>query len=218
MAVGHVEAILFDFDLTLADSASGIVECTRYALRAMGFAEVESGRIHSVIGLPLQAMFRTLTGNGEAERADEFARLFVERADEVMVSSTRIYPEVPDLFERLRAECIKVAIVSSKFRYRIEAILNVARLRPLVDVIVGAEDVQRHKPHPDAIVLALTQLRVAAASAVYVGDHPVDADAARAAGVSFIGVLSGTMSGERWSARGERCVAKHIGELIRLVR
>jgi phosphoglycolate phosphatase len=218
MAGGHVKAIMFDFDLTLADSSNGIVECTRYALRAMGLADVESGRIHSVIGLPLQGMFQTLTGNGETERADEFARLFVERADDVMVSSTQIYPEVPDLFERLRGQGINVAIVSSKFRYRIESILDVARLRPLVDVIVGGEDVQRHKPHPDAIVLALTHLRVPAASAMYVGDHPVDADAARAAGVSFVGVLSGTMSGEQWSARGERCVKEHIGELAQLAR
>ncbi|MFL9937032.1 HAD hydrolase-like protein, partial [Paraburkholderia sp. RL18-103-BIB-C] len=135
MAGGHIEAIMFDFDLTLADSSSGIVECTRYALRTLGVTEVESGRIRSVIGLTLHAMFRTLTGNGEPESADEFARLFVERADEVMVSSTQIYREVPDLFEQLRGQGINVAIVSSKFRYRIEAILDAAQLRPLVDVI-----------------------------------------------------------------------------------
>ncbi|MBN3851809.1 HAD-IA family hydrolase [Paraburkholderia sp. Ac-20340] len=213
----HFKAIMFDFDLTLADSSTGIVECTRYALRTMGVTEVEYANIHSVIGLSLQAMFQTLTGNGEIERAEEFARLFVERADEVMVPSTKIYREVPGLFEKLRGHGIKVAIVSNKFRYRIESILDAARLRPLVDVIVGGEDVHRHKPHPDAIALALTHLRVPAASAMYVGDHAVDADAARAAGVSFIGVLSGAMSGEQWSARGERCVKEHIGEVAQLV-
>jgi phosphoglycolate phosphatase len=218
MADGHIKAIMFDFDLTLADSSHGIVECTRYALRTMDIPQVGSERIHSVIGLPLQGMFQILTGITETERADEFARLFVERADEVMVTSTRIYREVPGLFERLRVQGIQVAIVSSKFRYRIEAILDAARLRPLVDVIVGGEDVTRHKPHPDALVLALTHLRVPAASALYVGDHPVDADAARAAGVSFVGVLSGTMSEEEWSARGERCVKEHIGELAQWLR
>jgi phosphoglycolate phosphatase len=212
------KAVMFDFDLTLADSSEGIVECTQYALRIMGVTEVERSRIHSVIGLPLQGMFRTLTGNGENERAEEFARLFVERADDVMVSSTQIYREVPGLFEQLRGHGINVAIVSNKFRYRIESILDAARLRPLVDVIVGGEDVHRHKPHPDAIVLALSHLRVPTASAMYVGDHPVDADAARAAGVSFVGVLSGTMSGEHWSAKGERCVKEHIGEVAQLVR
>jgi phosphoglycolate phosphatase len=143
----QIKAIMFDFDLTLADSSDGIVECTQYAFRIMGVAAVERSRIHSVIGLPLPAMFQTLTGNGESERADEFARLFVERADEVMVSSTKIYPEVAGLFEQLRSHGINVAIVSNKFRYRIESILDAAQLRPLVDVIVGGEDVRRHKPH-----------------------------------------------------------------------
>ena len=218
MAGRHVEAVMFDFDLTLADSSSGIVECTQYALRTMGAPEIGSEQIHSVIGLPLQGMFQTLTGNGESEHADEFARLFVEMADKVMVSSTQIYAEVPDLFEQLQGQGINVAIVSTKFRYRIEAVLDAARLRRLVNTIVGGEDVHRHKPHPDALVLALTHLRVPAASAIYVGDHPVDADAARAAGVSFVGVLSGTMSGEHWSAKGERCVKEHVGELAQLVR
>jgi phosphoglycolate phosphatase len=216
------KAVMFDFDLTLADSSEGIVECTHYAFRMMGVTGVERSSIHSVIGLSLQGMFQTLTANEEKERAEEFSRLFVERADEIMVSSTKIYREVPGLFEQLRGHGIKVAIVSNKFRYRIESILDAAGLRPLVDVIVGGEDVQRHKPHPDAITLALTHLRVPAASAMYVGDHCVDADAdadaARAAGVSFIGVLSGPMSGEQWSARGERCVKEHIGEVAQLVR
>jgi phosphoglycolate phosphatase len=214
----QIKAIMFDFDLTLADSSEGIVECTRYAFRMMGVMEVERSKIHSAIGLTLQAMFQTLAGNQASERVDEFARLFVERADEVMVSSTKIYPEVAGLFEQLRSHGINVAIVSNKFRYRIESILDAARLRPLVDVIVGGEDVHRHKPYPDAIVLALSQLRVPAASAMYVGDHPVDADAARAAGVSFVGVLSGSMSSGDWSARGERCVKQHIGEVALLVR
>jgi phosphoglycolate phosphatase len=212
------KAVMFDFDLTLADSSEGIVECTNYAFRMMGVSGIERSKIHSVIGLPLQGMFQTLTGNESSERAEEFARRFVERADEVMVSSTKIYREVPALFEQLQRRGMNVAIVSNKFRYRIESILNTAGLRPLVDVIVGGEDVHHHKPHPDAIVLALSHLHVPAASAMYVGDHPVDADAARAAGVSFIGVLSGTMSGKDWSARGERCVKEHIGDVAQLIR
>lgn len=211
-------AVMFDFDLTLADSSSGILECTRHALRAMGRAEPAGAQIHAVIGLPLQAMFRTLTGSTEAAPADEFARRFVARADQVMVPSTRIYPEVPALLARLRQQGLGVAIVSSKFRYRIEAILEVARLRPLVDVIVGGEDVQRHKPHPDALALALAQLRVPARAAVYVGDHAVDAEAARAAGVRFVGVVSGAMSRQDWSARGEVAVRVNVGEVDGLLR
>ncbi|OJA76476.1 HAD family hydrolase [Burkholderia ubonensis] len=157
-----IDAVIFDFDLTLADSSAGIIDCTQHALHEPGHDAAASEQIRPVIGLPLQAMFHALTGDDRPERADELARRFVARADEVMVASTKIYPEVPGLLARLRERGVATAIVSSKFRYRIEAILDVADLRASIDVIVGGEDVQRHKPDPERLVLALSRLEVPA--------------------------------------------------------
>ncbi|POM17864.1 Phosphoglycolate phosphatase [Burkholderia cepacia] len=144
-----VRAVIFDFDLTLADSSAAIVACTEYALHQLDAAGATPAQIAAVIGLPLHEMFRLLTGETEPARADAFARHFVVRADEIMVRGTRIYPEVPPLLARLREKGLAVAIVSSKFRYRIEAILALNQLQSLVDVLIGGEDVQRHKPDPE---------------------------------------------------------------------
>ncbi|CAJ0821918.1 MULTISPECIES: HAD family hydrolase [Ralstonia] len=213
-----IRAVIFDFDLTLADSSGAIIECTEYALRQLGAPGATPAEIHAVIGLPLQVMFRTLTEDSEPARAEAFARHFVARADEIMVPSTRIYPEVPPLFARLREQGMAVAIVSSKFHYRIDAILVRAGLRSLVDVLIGGEDVQRHKPDPEGIEAALTLLGIPAAEAVYVGDHTVDAQAAERACVPFIGVTSGTTSFEAWSAAGKTAVREHVGEVADIVR
>lgn len=62
----------------------------------------------------------------------------------------------------------------------------------LFDLIVGGEDVERHKPYPDALLHALNVLHLAPYDAVYVGDHPVDAQAAQNAGMSFYATLTGT--------------------------
>jgi beta-phosphoglucomutase-like phosphatase (HAD superfamily) len=74
--------------------------------------------------------------------------------------------------------------------YRIAAILRRAGLERAVDLIVGAEDVTEHKPHPQGLLSALEQLGVVSARAVYVGDHPLDAEAAARAGLLFIAVLT----------------------------
>ncbi|WP_322015559.1 HAD family hydrolase [Paraburkholderia sp. J12] len=216
-----VRAVLFDFDLTLADSSAGIVECTGHALRRLGCPPVRPEQIHAVIGLALPAMYRTLTGEGDEGdevRAAAFARYFVERADEVMVTSTRIYPEVLDLFAALHERGIAIGIVSSKFRYRIEAILAVAGLQSQADVIVGGEDVARHKPDPEGLVYALTRLGLPAHAAIYVGDHAVDALAAEQAGIPFVGVVSGTTSFDAWSRQGKQSVMQSIGELVDIVQ
>ncbi|OXJ31603.1 HAD family hydrolase [Burkholderia sp. HI2714] len=213
-----VRAVIFDFDLTLADSSAAIIECTEYALHQLGAAGATPAQIGAVIGLTLPQMFHALTGETEPARADAFARHFVARADEIMVPGTRIYPEVPSLLTGLRAQGLAVAIVSSKFRYRIEAILERNGLQPLVDVLIGGEDVQRHKPDPEGLVLALARLGVSARSAIYVGDHAVDAQAAERAGVAFVGAVSGMTSFDGWARAGKLAVAAHIGELDAIVQ
>lgn len=202
-----VRAVIFDFDLTLADSSAAIVACTEYALHQLDAAGATPAQIAAVIGLPLHEMFRSLTGETEPARADE-----------IMVRGTRIYPEVPPLLARLREQGLAVAIVSSKFRYRIEAILALNQLQSLVDVLIGGEDVQRHKPDPEGLVLALARLGVPARSAIYVGDHAVDAQAAERAGVAFVGAVSGMTSFDGWARAGRQAVANHIGELDAIVQ
>ena len=91
------------------------------------------------------------------------------------------------------------AIVSSKFRHRIQAFLDRAGHSDAVDLILGAEDVQLHKPHPQGLLLALESLQVEPARSLYVGDHVVDAQAAASAGVAFVAVRTGSSSPESWS-------------------
>lgn len=185
-------AVVFDFDLTLADSSSGIVECITYALKHLHMPLVSEPHMRQTIGLSLPATFTYLTGRDDAQLATDFARHFIQRADQIMVDMTVMYPGVPEVLMSLRAAGLSLGIVSSKFRYRIEDILTRGDLRQHFDVIVGGEDVRQHKPHPEGLLRALTHLAHAPAHVVYVGDHPVDAEAANRAGVPFVAVLTGT--------------------------
>jgi phosphoglycolate phosphatase len=101
-------------------------------------------------------------------------------------------PAALALLRALRGRGILTGIVSTKFRYRIQEILRRAELVSLVDAIVGGEDIATAKPHPEGILAALAALRVGARSALYIGDHYLDALAARAADVDFTAVLTGT--------------------------
>ena len=195
-----VEAILFDFDLTLADSSAGVTECANHALRALGFATAEPARVHQTIGLSLAHSFRALSGNDDPGLGAAYAKHFGEHADRVMAELVCLYPGAADTIRHLRDRGLRTAIVSTKFRYRIEDILKRAESSDLVDVIVGGEDVAQHKPHPESLLRALRLLDVHPSRAVYVGDHPVDAQAAASAQIPFIGVLTGATDAETWAA------------------
>ena len=184
-------AVVFDFDYTLADSSQGAVECINFALAEMGLAQVSEEAACRTIGLSLHETFLTLGEHHEPQRCDEFHQLFVQRAEEVMSRLTVLYESVPAMVETLREGGLRLAIVSTKYRRRISEVLRRESLLHDFEVVIGGEDVEQHKPHPQGLFEAIEKLGCSPASIVYVGDSVVDAELAKRAGVPLIVVLSG---------------------------
>ena len=212
--------MLFDFDFTLGDSADAIVHCSRAAFADMGLQPAEPGAIRRTIGLTLQESFRVLVAGADAPpydrevAAEEYTRRYVAHADVVMTAMTSVYPPAVSVLATMRARGVSTAIVSTKYRYRIESILDHAGLSGAVDVIVGGEDVTRHKPDPEGLQRALDGLGIEGAHALYVGDHPVDGHAAARAGVRFVRVLTGEDFGDgAWAGIEALATVKDVGAL-----
>jgi pyrophosphatase PpaX len=74
-------------------------------------------------------------------------------------------------------------VVSSRRRQPLERGLTETGLRPLFSAVVGLESVRVPKPDPEGLLLALQTIGARAPRAVYIGDQPVDAEAATAAGM-----------------------------------
>jgi len=116
----------------------------------------------------------------------------------------------------LRDRGVPLGIVSTKFRYRIETILGRAGLLDYFDVIVGGEDVSRHKPDPEGILMAIEWLG-ANQSTLFVGDSLSDAEAALRAGVPFVAVLSGVTPREAFSKYPTYRIIENLVELVDLL-
>ena len=212
-----IQAAIFDFDYTLADSSNGAVECINFALQQMGLAGVSKEAACRTIGLSLKDTFLTLAGHQEAPQCDEFRRLFVQRADEVMSNLTVLYESVPPLVEALRQSGLKLGIVSTKFRYRIEEILRRENLLEYFPVVIGGEDVEEHKPHPQGLFKAMERLQCSPASLVYVGDSVADAELARRAAVPLVVVLSGVTPRAHFDSYEALGILESLSELPKLI-
>jgi phosphoglycolate phosphatase len=186
------KTIIFDFDYTLADSSRGIIECINFALQSMNLGMVPDDYACRTIGMSLSDTFEALTTIDDPAQAAEFSRLFISRADDVMVDSTELFDSTQLVIRTLKESGLFLGIVSTKYRHRIEAVLTREGLRDLIDVIIGGEDVMRHKPDPEGLFKALERLETLDSSALYVGDSIVDAIVAERAGIPFLAVLSGT--------------------------
>lgn len=194
------KGLVFDFDYTLGDSTDGIVASVNYALEKLGYDRAEREEIRKTIGLHLEETYRVLAaaqGKGIKPGEDaEFARLFVEKADEVMTENTVFFPGALKLIREWKNMGYRLGIVTTKYHYRIEAILQKYHSLYLFDLIVGGEEVKHPKPDPEGIFHILQNFELSREQILYVGDSLVDAKTAQAAGVSFAGVTTGTTKKE----------------------
>jgi len=213
----NVRAVIFDFDYTLADSSRGVVECVNYAMGRLGLLPVSAEAACRTIGLSLPDTFVALVGPERAAQADQFTRLFVERADQVIVGLTVVFSTVPGVLSSLRERGLSPAIVSTKYRYRIEDILQRDGLLDAFDLIVGGDDVARQKPHPESLLKAMDALDSAPTSTLYVGDSLTDARTAQAAGVPFVAVLSGKTPRAAFDAYPFYAILPSIEQVPRLL-
>ncbi len=211
----NYKAYVFDFDYTLGDSTEGIVQCVNYALQKLGIEGKPTEEIRRTIGLSLKQTYRVLSGDENEQREILFSGYFKQKADEVMVANTKFYPKVKTCMERLKKEGSKIGIVTTKYHYRIAQILAEFGAENLVDVIIGGEDVSEPKPNPEGLLSAIEQLKQDKKEILYVGDSLVDAETAQRAGVTFVGVLTGTTTEEEFERFPRLCIAQSVAELLK---
>jgi phosphoglycolate phosphatase-like HAD superfamily hydrolase len=110
---------------------------------------------------------------------------------------------VRELFERVKAEKLQIALASSAKGDELKAYKKVAGIEDLVEEETSADDAEKSKPHPDIFEAALERLDgVAPSEAVVLGDTPYDAEAAGKAGIETVGLLCGGFPEEDLRAAG----------------
>lgn len=190
--IERYNAILFDFDFTLGDSSIGISESVNHALARMGYEPVADRRIHEMIGLPLKIICQRLTGIEDEATAATFRTHFHELAATRVVESSSLYPGVSGLLLDLKKQGKALGVVSTKSRKPLVDILEMHSIHEHFEVVISGEDVANHKPHPEGLLLAAETINLKPDQILYVGDTILDAEAASAAGMDFVAVLSGT--------------------------
>ncbi len=209
-----LKAIIFDFDYTLGDSTNGITLSINYALEQLGYPTRNMDDIKKTIGLSLKETYKTLALNENPVESEQFAQLFKEKADDVMVANTELYTGVKEVLQQLKNKGYRIGIVTTKFHYRIEQILSKFEANELIDIIVGAEDVKIEKPNPEGLLWAIEHLGIEKENVLYVGDGLVDAKTAQNASIDFAAVLTGTTTREEFEEYDNIYVGENVPDIV----
>ncbi len=186
------KAVLFDLDGTLIDSLPLIEANCRSTFAALGIPWGK-GEVMQWVGVPLKKIAEHFAPSGKAEEYFDLYQSFFQRDHDQYL---RIYPGSRELLQKLKEQNYQTALVTSKGRPAVEKNLAFLNLKPQLDVIITAHDVENHKPHPEPVWKALEGLQVQPEEALFVGDSPFDLEAGQKAGVDTLGVSWGMASRE----------------------
>jgi HAD superfamily hydrolase (TIGR01549 family) len=129
------------------------------------------------------------------------------------LKSVRAFTGVRRLFEVIKRKGGKIAIATDCTDPVLRHYRAVLGVEDLIDVITCGEDVEEGKPSPKLVRLAVQRLGVDSTRVIMTGDTPYDAKAARAAGVSALGVLTGGFSHGALEEAGCLAAIKQVGEM-----
>ncbi|MFA9203669.1 MAG: HAD family hydrolase [Flavobacteriales bacterium] len=194
-----IAAVLFDLDGTLIDTAPDFIRIVRKLCAEDGIPEPSAAQIRSQVSEGARAMVRLI--HPELPLADPalltYRQRFLDEYAQQIAVDTVLFEGMAALLDSLEQRHIAWGIVTNKPRYLSERLLIALGLQQRCAVLVCPEDVQHAKPDPEPMFLAANQLGIAADQIIYVGDHPRDIDAGRAAQMPTILAAYGYLPPER---------------------
>jgi pyrophosphatase PpaX len=176
--------VLFDLDGTLVDSGAIILGSFHHATETVLQRRFPDEQILAQVGgSNLVEQMQLLA----PDRVDELVRVYRDHNDP-QYSTLGCFDGIVELLATLKRERRRLGVVSAKRKPTVQRVFEGAGVGMYFDVVVGSDDTERHKPHPEPVLKALELLDAQPDEAAYVGDSPFDVAAARAAGVYSVAV------------------------------
>jgi phosphoglycolate phosphatase len=182
--------ILFDLDGTLIDSTDAILESFHVAFEKQDFNFQGSDEdIKNEIGHPLDVMFTTL--GVDANKAWDFVDSYKEHYRTISEEKTYLLENAKEAVVEA-SKIARLGVVTTKTTQYSIPILETLGIWEYFETIVGRQEVQNPKPHPEPIFTALKLFKAKGDEKVFmIGDTIMDLEAAQKANVQGVGVLCG---------------------------
>jgi len=184
------QALLFDLDGTLIDTAPDLAEATNRLREHHGLERLPYDLIRTQVSNGGSALVTLALELASDHPEHAGARQYLlDRYAEAVADASRVYPGLEAFIERWEAETLGWGIVTNKPRRYAEPLIAALGLRP--GVLVCADDLPVRKPDPEPLLFAARQLGVEVERCWYIGDHWRDMEAARRAGMTAVAVRYG---------------------------
>lgn len=186
----RILGIIFDFNGTLADTATVIVETMTRTFRDMGCPVPSEDAMRHTIGMKLLIALAQFGNLNECEASDALER-YKKIFKEDGICRVALFPEVAEVLRRLREAGLRLAIATSRDADSLVSILKRNGVEDCFETFVSNDDRLAPKPDPQMVLTLLERMGLSADETVVVGDTTFDIDMGNGAGCTTCAVSWG---------------------------
>jgi beta-phosphoglucomutase len=189
------EAVIFDWDGTLADTRQAIVIAFQKALSEIN-CKVSDEYIERRIGIGAADTFRDILRSAKMQFDEKLIQCLVERKSQLEIELTdrvKLFLGARELLEALRGK-VKMGLASMNNRSVVIHLLKAKDLENYFDTVLAAESISHSKPDPEIFLKAASKLKASPEKCVVVEDSIFGVKAAKSANMGCIAVLTGVYS------------------------
>ena len=186
------DAILFDLDGTLVETAPDLCGAMNYTLSTLGLPPLRLEEVHSLVGDGARAMVsRGLAKHNFEADIDALFDIFIAYYGDHIADESFVFDGLMPSIKALHEAGVKLAVCTNKPESLSRKLLAALSIDHYFGAIVGGDTLDVRKPDPEHILATLRQLDVRPDRALMVGDSANDVNAAKAANVPVIAVTFG---------------------------
>ncbi len=182
-----IGAVLFDLDGTLADTALDLAyalneQRRRHGMPPLPHEVIRPQASHGTQGLLKVGFDITSKSPNFAALRAEYLALYTQH----ICDHTVLFPGISELLQALEARKLRWGVVTNKPARFTLPLLKALGLEHRAACIISGDSTPHSKPHPEPLLTAAAQVRVAPAACLYVGDAERDVESAVAAGMKAL--------------------------------
>jgi phosphoglycolate phosphatase-like HAD superfamily hydrolase len=208
-------AYIFDVEGTLIDCVAETLRSWSETLTAHGIS-VPSADLQRLSGMDGDEMLAVLLPGLDEQARKKLVTAQGERYRALYLSRVQAFPGVRKVFNAIKAHGAHIALATDCQSDELKRYRSLMDVDDLIDAIACGDEVSKGKPEPGLIELALDHLGgTPAGLATMIGDTPFDAQAARSAGATAWGTLTGGHTRSSLIDAGCSVVVSSIADLPR---
>jgi phosphoglycolate phosphatase len=190
-SIDTFDAILFDLDGTLVDTAPDMVAVLLGMQKDHGLALVPYDLARSHVSNGAVGLIRLAFPGADDALMKQLHQEYLDRYENAVCVDSRLFPEIGELLDELDAAGRPWGVVTNKPMRMTDPLLAGLGLSSRAACSISGDTLPQRKPHPAPLLLASQQIGVPSEKMVYVGDAVRDIEAGRAAGMFTIAATYG---------------------------